>query len=84
MNTDFEFVFGRLQLGGPDMLIDDYDQYNQQENEVVNISPDDASEEPADAPPRADDCMNTPLYLLPSSLTTCSRSNETTCPCRSS
>jgi len=46
-----------LQLAGPDMLIDGYDQYNQQENDVVDISPEDASEEQAEAPSRADDCM---------------------------
>lgn len=37
-------------------MIDGYDQYNQQENDVVNISPDDASEEPGETPIRADDC----------------------------
>lgn len=55
METDEDCVFWARQLAGPDMLIDGYDQYNQQENEVVNISPDDASEEPIDAL-RADDC----------------------------
>ena len=45
------------QLAGPDMLIDGYDQYNQrQEAEVVNIRPDDASEEPAEDALLADDC----------------------------
>jgi len=38
------------------MLIDTYDQYNQQDNEVVDISPDDASEEQGDTALRADDC----------------------------
>jgi len=38
------------------MLIDTYDQYNQQDNEVVDITPDDASEEQGDAALRADDC----------------------------
>ncbi|KIV92154.1 hypothetical protein PV10_06615 [Exophiala mesophila] len=42
-------------LAGPDMLIDSYDQYNSQENDVVNITPDDAAQEPAEALPRADD-----------------------------
>lgn len=46
------------QLAGPDMLIDGYDQYNQrQDAEVVNITPDDASEEPAEDTLLADDCM---------------------------
>jgi hypothetical protein len=45
------------QLAGPDMLIDGYDQYNQrQEAEVVNIRPDDASEEPGEDALLADDC----------------------------
>ena len=57
MNADVDSLFSQLQLAGPDMLIDGYDQYNQQENEVVNISPDDASEEPAETLPRADDCI---------------------------
>lgn len=47
-----------FQLAGPDMLIDGYDQYNQrQDAEVVNITPDDASEEPAEDALLADDCM---------------------------
>ena len=29
-----------LQLNGPDMLVDDYEQYNNDRQEVVNISPD--------------------------------------------
>lgn len=45
-----------MQLAGTDMLIDGYEQYNQQENEVVNITPEDASEGQAEAPVRADDC----------------------------
>lgn len=65
MEADLEPLFDRLQLAGPDMLIDGYDQYNQQENEVVNISPDEGSEEPTDTLPRADDCMN---FLYPSSV----------------
>src|ERR1700743_2774655 len=59
MDTDLSARFDHLQLAGPDMLMYGYDQYNQQENEVVNISPEDGSEEPADALPRADDCMCT-------------------------
>ena len=38
------------------MLIDTYDQYTQQDNDVVDITPDDASEEQAEALLRADDC----------------------------
>ena len=69
MVADLEPLFGRLQLAGPDMLIDGYDQYNEKENEVVNISPDEGSEEPTDALPRADDCMNLPLQIPAVSLT---------------
>jgi hypothetical protein len=58
---------GRMKLAGPDMLIDGYEQYNQQENEVVNITPDDGSDEPAEASLRADDCKT--ILLTPS----CSR-----------
>ena len=52
------FLFSKLQLAGPDMLIDGYDQYNRQDSDVVNITPDDASEEAADVElePMADDC----------------------------
>ena len=56
MEADVRSSFRGLQLAGPDMLIDGYEQYNQQENEVVNISPDDRSEEAAESPIRADDC----------------------------
>lgn len=38
------------------MLVDTYDQYNHQENDVVNITPDDAAQDPAETLPRADDC----------------------------
>src|SRR6202012_909515 len=70
------------------MLIDGYDQYNQQDNEVVNISPDDASEEPADALPRADDCKSgsllppPPLNRIPRLTAVLSRHHETSCPRR--
>jgi hypothetical protein len=47
-----------LQLAGPDMLIDGYEQYNHQIDETVDIRPDDHSEEATDAPIRADDCMS--------------------------
>lgn len=61
---------GDLQLAGPDMLIDGYEQFNQ-ETEVVNISPDNHSEEAAEPPLRADDCepsveCNTAITLLTS------------------
>ncbi len=56
MDTDLSARVDDLQLAGPDMLIDGYDQYNQQENEVVNISPDNGSEENTETVPRADDC----------------------------
>ena len=61
-DTDLSSRLDELQLAGPDMLIDGYDQYNQQENEVVNISPENGSEGPAEALPRADDCMSTLHY----------------------
>ena len=61
------------QLAGPDMLIDGYDQYNQrQEAEVVNIAPDDASEEPAEDTLLADDCMYPPAQW-PTTLPSCAR-----------
>ena len=44
-----------LQLNGPDMMVDDYEQYNNDRQEVVNISPDDPNEE-AEPDIRADDC----------------------------
>jgi hypothetical protein len=69
MVADFESLFDRLQLAGPDMLLDGYDQYNQQESDVVNITPDDASEEPSDTLPRANDCMGHPACFFASSLT---------------
>lgn len=56
METDITSKLARTQLASTDMLIDGYDQYNQQENDVVNISPDDASEEHTEAQQRADDC----------------------------
>lgn len=60
MDTDLSAHLDALQLTSPDMLVDGYEQYNHQESEVVNISPDDGSEEPAEALPRADDCMYLP------------------------
>lgn len=38
------------------MLIDTYDQYNQQDNDVIDIAPDDASDGPVESQLRADDC----------------------------
>jgi hypothetical protein len=38
------------------MLVDEYDQYNHDRPDVVDISPDGASEEPAEVEPMADDC----------------------------
>lgn len=69
MKADVESWIASVQLAGPDMLIDGYDQYNEQENEVVNISPDDASEEPAETLLRADDCMDIVPRLSSSPLT---------------
>lgn len=56
MDTDQLRAFVDLQLTGPEMLIDGYDQYNQQESEVVNISPDDHSEDATENVLRADSC----------------------------
>ena len=56
MEADLRDSLRDLQLAGPDMLIDGYEQYNQQSDEVVNITPDEPSEEAAEAPIRADDC----------------------------
>jgi hypothetical protein len=50
------FELPGLQLAGPDMLVDEFEQYNNGRPDVVNISPDDASEEPAEVEPMADDC----------------------------
>ena len=47
-----------MQLNGPDMMVDDYEQYNNDRQEVVNISP--GPEEPIEETEveiRADDCM---------------------------
>lgn len=66
-NADKRQCLRNPQLAGPDMLIDGYDQYNQQENEVVNISPGEQSEDAAETPLRADDCeclLSTSLLLL--------------------
>ena len=54
--ADLGFEPPDLQLTGPDMLVDEYEQYNNDRPDVVNISPDDASEEPAEVEPMADDC----------------------------
>jgi hypothetical protein len=54
--ADFGLELHGLQLNGPEMLVDEYEQYNHDRPDVVNISPDDASEEPAEVEPMADDC----------------------------
>jgi hypothetical protein len=73
MDADVVSSLKRMQLAGPDMLIDGYDQYANHDNEVVNISPDDASEEPSETLPRADDCMLFSISILPpTSPLTCS------------
>ena len=69
MEADIRSSLRNLQLAGPDMLIDGYEQYNQQNDEVVNITPDDPSEEAAEAPIRADDCMFINYSNPPSALT---------------
>ena len=57
-DTDISLWLSGLQLAGPDMLVDEYEQYNNDRQDVVNISPDDAFEEPAEAEPMADDCRS--------------------------
>jgi hypothetical protein len=54
--TDLSLEQSGLQLAGPDMLVDDYEQYNNDRPDVVDISPDGASEEPAEVEPTANDC----------------------------
>ena len=62
MEADARSSLRDLQLAGPDMLIDGYEQYNQQNDEVVNITPDDHSEEAAESPVQADDCEFTTFH----------------------
>ena len=54
--ANLSFELSGLQITGPDMLVDEYDQYNHDRHDVVDISPDGASEEPAEVEPMADDC----------------------------
>lgn len=56
-------IVAQQQLAGPDMLIDTYDQYNQQDNDVIDIAPDDASDGPVESPLRADDCKWLPSIM---------------------
>jgi hypothetical protein len=65
--ADLGFELPGLQLAGPDMLVDEYEQYNNDRPDVVNISPDDASEEPAEVEPMADDCTCNSLSFLSAS-----------------
>lgn len=62
MEADARAWLRDLQLAGPDMLIDGYEQYNQQNDQVVNITPDDHSDEAAESPVRADDCESTTVH----------------------
>ena len=39
-DSDLSSSIEGLQIPGSDMIVDGYTHYNQQENEVVNISPD--------------------------------------------
>ena len=54
--TDLCLGLSGIQLAGPDMLVDEYSQYNNDQQDVVNITPDDTPEEPAEAELMADDC----------------------------
>ena len=53
------------QLGTPDILVDGYDQYSRRDSDVVNITPDEGSDGPADAEaePLADDCKLQPSKI---------------------
>ena len=55
-DTDSSLGLSDLQLASPDMLVDEYEQYNNDRHDAVNISPDDAPEKPKEAAPLADDC----------------------------
>ena len=55
--TDLCLGLSGIQLAGTDMLVDEYSQYNNDPQDVVNITPTDTPEEPAEAEPMADDCM---------------------------
>jgi hypothetical protein len=57
--TDLNLGLSGLQLASPDMLVDDYESFNNDRHDVVNITPDDASEGPPEVEPIADDCMFT-------------------------
>ncbi|KAK5071922.1 ubiquitin-specific protease ubp15 [Lithohypha guttulata] len=52
-------------LAGPDMLIDGYDQYTQQDAEVVDIQPDGAEDTQDEAPLRADDYEAMKKHVFP-------------------
>ena len=58
MESDLSSLLLDMQIG--DMVVDGYQNYNQQENEVVNISPDadenENGEQEGEARVRADDC----------------------------
>ena len=60
--TDLSLELPGLQLAGPDMLVDEYEQYNNDRPDVVDISPDGASEEPAEVEPMADDCTHSVFH----------------------
>ena len=54
--ADLSFELSGLQLAGPDMLVDEYEQYNNDRPDVVEFSPEGASEGPAEVEAMADDC----------------------------
>lgn len=62
--TDLCLGVSGIQLAGPDMLVDEYSQYNNDQQDVVDIPPNDTPEEPAEAEIMADDCM---FKLIPRS-----------------
>ena len=54
--ADLRFELSGLQLAGSDMLVDEYEQYNNDRPDVVEFSPEGALEEPAEVEAMADDC----------------------------
>ena len=70
--ADLNVELSGLQLAGPDMLVDEYEQYNNDRPDVVDIPPKGASEEPAELEPMADDCT---CSAFPSSISVCDSSS---------
>ena len=43
LGADVALSLDGLQLTGPDMIVDEYEQYNNDRQDAVNISPDDST-----------------------------------------